>query len=182
MIHPNHVALTIAADLPTHKIEEELRISWWERAQLISQNKNGILIEFSTLVFDHHPFEVLEYIGNDELFDKIQLEVLRVNQFKEMLGDKYFLFGNQFDPKDIDLLNILKDRNFQLSQEPTILGYGQYLEACVDTWTLGLVDELKKWGLSPSFFMNSRLSLDNHKAMLELKDNVYYSELKNFNL
>lgn len=150
--------------MDTHSKEHTLRESWAALAHSISQSEDSILIEFTGESYSQYNKNKIASFSEAKLEsrnEKIRLETARENHFREMLGNKYFLFPGQLTPREVNIVEEISRRGFILDNNISIKAFGEYYEACVDYWSLALKDILEKRGVNIKLVLIPELSLDS---------------------
>lgn len=146
LVHPDHTQRR-SGYLYRSPWQEELRRRWDFRVEKLEKNSNGILIYFSDIIT-----EMLQKYFNDSLeppkLDKEELD--RIKRYRQVLGDRFFLFGHNDHPETSDFNCLFRERGMTISVnnvELTMTAMGEWYEGCVNAWgqevkaALGILDE-----------------------------------------
>lgn len=141
LVHPDfHLSWTPRPILTTqHNLR---RLGWDARTSSLAFDPQVVMFYFSTFVR-------LEPDTNKPYVDRGVNEVYRddqerIKKYKDQLGERFFLFAGSQRLSGWGLERILTARGFSYDPDAANLyAYGEYLDACVDSWGNYLTKALK---------------------------------------
>jgi len=132
LVHPDFNQMSVP-NFPLHKLQLTVREKWEQRFSLIKERNDAILIYFSILTLD----EIKKRLEDPPaILDKIECEeIYRIKSLKEMLGNRFILFGWFFPPSSEIIVKTLTSLGFTVVPEETkVCSYGEIFEFCVWAW------------------------------------------------
>ena len=150
------------------------------RIAIISERPDAAMFYFSIfltkdekgkLVKDSKTTDIRAY--NDEM--------LRVREYQEMLGSRFFLFAGLEQPSLDSILPLLKQRGYTYyPEQTTLLAYGEWLDACVSAWSRHIKRTMGLNEMNCGFDPKLSLSFNSDELRLKRDKDLYGDKLKNF--
>jgi len=132
LVHPDFNQMNVP-NFPLHKLQLAVREKWEQRFSLIKERNDAILIYFSILTLDEIEKRLEE---PSAILDKIECEdIYRIKSLKEMLSNRFILFGWFFPPSSEIIVKTFTSLDFTVVPEETkVCSYGEIFEFCVWAW------------------------------------------------
>lgn len=137
LVHPEYNQLDPQRALSSTE-QDQYRKAWHERCLSIKDSPHQVLLYFSSFLYQHKQFEPqlrqTRFINTKH--DIFETEKQRIRDFRDSLGNRFFLFPQNYLPDAFTLERTLAQRDlFTDSEGGTSLAvYGELHDRCVKLW------------------------------------------------
>lgn len=143
LVHPRYVQRRRGSrSHELRQIQIDVAERWDERVHELAQQRDAILLYFSTMRLGDEPIE--KYItGELPVEERDNEDLERIKQYKNLLGERLFVFQGDWLPYGDMLYEAITSRGFSLSPYVEVRAYGELYDACVQAWGEVVVEELE---------------------------------------
>lgn len=147
LIHPDYVFKMVNSGLMSkNEAQLELNRKWEEKMEEVASSKDSIMLYFSPILDEDEANAHLINLQKEN--DQFIVSIFeQIRHYREILGNRLFVFWGQIKPTSEELKRLFAAQNIELDDELQLEAYGEVFEDCVDKWgnhlkkELGITDE-----------------------------------------